>query len=430
MTNVVFRDQRDSAIELPICGRVRLTVRLDNLAHITSAFGEDASAITVSHLRKLIDECTPGDVEIAPLGSGAFTISSNDASFFGMEQGHIRWLDTFCTQASGVSFRVGGAAICMALSGDWDAGEAGAGSLPRYGGHAAGSGSAWRCTYRTDMATVARMLAAIDQNNRGWQTDGNDTDCLVVEWQPVCDAESDFDALYYQARSRLIDRAGQKVDYGNLPKILERMGFIDHLDRYLVGMVLDELERDPDVRLGVQISTQYAGQARWWDDVRARLAGDANTAARLVIEIDEIAPFTDITAVSEFVAQMRHLGCEIELSGFGRGFTSIRELVALSPTFVKIDSMFVREGLHSGQDEQVLLHLAGLCKSLGATVIADGVNSLAQREFALHAGVRWQQGDALARSGIARGWRLKASSASSQRLSTVGHYTGRDLQAN
>ena len=220
------------------------------------------------------------------------------------------------------------------------------------------------------------------------------------------------------------------MDYGNLPKILERMGFIDHLDRYLVGMVLDELERDPDVRLGVQISTQYAGQARWWDDVRARLAGDANTAARLVIEIDEIAPFTDITAVSEFVAQMRHLGCEIELSGFGRGFTSIRELVALSPTFVKIDSMFVREGLHSGQDEQVLLHLAGLCKSLGATVIADGVNSLAQREFALHAGVRWQQGDALARSGIARGWRLKASSASSQRLSTVGHYTGRDLQAN
>jgi len=208
------------------------------------------------------------------------------------------------------------------------------------------------------------------------------------------------------------------------------MGFIDHLDRYLVGKVLDELEQDPDVSLGVQISALYAGQARWWNEIRARLAGDVGMAARLVIEINETAPFTDIAAVSQFISQMLHLRCKIELSGFGRGSTSIRELVALSPTFVKIDAMFLGGGMRIEQDEQMLVHLAGLCKSLGATVIADGINNSAQRHLALRAGIRWQQGDALARSGISRRWRLKTSSSCPTRLVTACHYAGRDSQMN
>ena len=431
MVSAVVRNQHGSEGERSLREEVRLTIRLSNFPHIAAAFGEDISTLAVSRLRQLLTECAPGEVEIAPLGSDAFTILSNDLSFFGMPQGHIRWLDAFCTQASGAPFKVGSATLCMALHGEWDAGKAGgAGSLPRHGGHMAGSGIAWCATYRADMAIVARVLTAINQDSREWQLDDGDVDCLIVEWQPVCDAESDFDALYYQARLRMIDRTGQKNDYGDLPEILERMGFIDHLDRYLVGKVLDELEQDPDVSLGVQISALYAGQARWWNEIRARLAGDVGMAARLVIEINETAPFTDIAAVSQFISQMLHLRCKIELSGFGRGSTSIRELVALSPTFVKIDAMFLGGGMRIEQDEQMLVHLAGLCKSLGATVIADGINNSAQRHLALRAGIRWQQGDALARSGISRRWRLKTSSSCPTRLVTACHYAGRDSQMN
>ena len=414
----------------PENGTLRATVRLENIAHISSAYGPDVGASAVACLRQLIADAAPGEAEIMPLGDAAFSVFANGASFASSAGGHVGWLAAICARTSQTPILVGRALLCLAVAGEWDAVDAGAGQLGNFSGQAAGSGGAWCSAYRANMTLTARVLTAINAECHGWLRADSGSDCLIVEWQSVCDVEAERDALYHQARLGLLDRSGHRVDCGDLPELFDKMGFADSLDAYLVNKVLEQLEQDPDVNLGVRVSAQHAGRARWWPSVQARLTADISMARRLAFEIEETAPFADMASVSEFTAQIRRLGCKVGLCGFGRGFMSIRELLGLSPSFVKIDAMFLADTTHIEQSASVLTHLAGLGQALSATVMVDGVNNAKQGELARRAGIRWQQGDACSPPGVSRPWRLRASPGRLSLLDVVGNRRCSDLPAS
>ena len=406
---------------LPENDDVSIVIRLENFSHISTVYGPDAGIYVVAYLRQVIAEAVPGEAEIVPLGYAAFSISAKVSSFIGSSGGCVGWLRSICARVSRTPISVGQVLLCLAVSGELDAADAGRVNLENFGGQAVGSGSAWCSAYRSDMALTARVLAAIDNECHGWLRGDIGSDCLIVEWQSICDAEAERDALYHQARLGLLDRSGHRVDFGDLPELFEKMGFSDNLDAYLIDKVLEQLEQDPDVNLGVRVSAQRAGRSRWWQSVEARLTADISVARRLAFEIEEAAPFADMAAVSEFIGQVRRLGCKVVLCGFGRGFMSIRELLGHSPSFVKIDAMFLANITHLEQSASVLTHLAGLGQALSATVMVDGVNNAEQGELARRAGIRWQQGDACSPHGVSRPWRLRNSPGRLCLLDVVGN---------
>ena len=92
------------------------------------------------------------------------------------------------------------------------------------------------------------------------------------------------------------------------------------------------------------------------------------------------------------LATLRTLGCRIAVDDFGTGYSSLALLAQLPLDYLKIDSGFVRAMDASERDRIVVRAIAELARALGLGVIAEGVETEAQRAMLADLGVDYWQG--------------------------------------
>jgi EAL domain-containing protein (putative c-di-GMP-specific phosphodiesterase class I) len=135
-------------------------------------------------------------------------------------------------------------------------------------------------------------------------------------------------------------------------------------------------------------------------ELAALLAGRSR---RIVLEITEHAQIDDYEAVRGAVAA---LGPNVSLAvdDAGAGFASLRHVVELTPQFLKVDISLVR---HVDRDPTRQAMIAGLrhfAERAGCEVIAEGIETPAEREMLRELGVPLGQGYLLGRPEPAGAW--------------------------
>lgn len=85
----------------------------------------------------------------------------------------------------------------------------------------------------------------------------------------------------------------------------------------------------------------------------------------------------DAQALSILV-RLREMGVRIALDDFGTGYSSLSYLQTFPLQKIKIDRSFVSGGRETRKDQTLLVGIARLCKELGLTVVAEGVETAEQ----------------------------------------------------
>jgi EAL domain-containing protein (putative c-di-GMP-specific phosphodiesterase class I) len=120
-------------------------------------------------------------------------------------------------------------------------------------------------------------------------------------------------------------------------------------------------------------------------------------ARRIVIEVTERASLDDVSDARVRVGRLRNLGYRIALDDMGAGYAGLASFAMLQPDFVKIDMALVRD-VDSDPVKQALIRtLLGLARELGIEVIAEAIETPAERESLVSLGCTRQQGYLFAR---------------------------------
>ena len=216
-------------------------------------------------------------------------------------------------------------------------------------------------------------------------------DRLLFAFQPVvCAATGKVD--YFECLLRMRDKEGGLVSGGEFITIIEGLGWIGLIDRYVLERTVQELAADPEVRLGFNISGMTAGDRPWLRSLTALLRHRRDIARRLVVEITETAALGDLAESARFVDTLRQVGCRVALDDFGAGHTSLRHLQILPVDIVKIDGSLVRNLTSRPQSRIFLRHLLGFIKDFGLATVAECVENAEDAALLRAEGIGYLQG--------------------------------------
>jgi diguanylate cyclase (GGDEF)-like protein len=214
---------------------------------------------------------------------------------------------------------------------------------------------------------------------------------LRLAWQPVIESTTGH-VVHYEALLRMIGHGGKITSAGALIPVAEQMGLIEEIDAMVLDMVVQELRNSTDVTLALNVSNLTTDSQTWLDHLNALVEETPEIAPRLIVEITETAAQRDLRRVAYFVASIQSLGAQVALDDFGSGYTSFRQLKALSVDMVKIDGVFIKDIAHNADNRFFVRTLLDFIRGFGLQSVAEFVENGEIAKILMEMGVDLMQG--------------------------------------
>ncbi|MEX8492762.1 EAL domain-containing protein [Sphaerotilus sp.] len=201
-----------------------------------------------------------------------------------------------------------------------------------------------------------------------------------------------------EALIRWIDPVRGLIPPDRFIGLAEETGLIIEIGQWVLDTACRQLAQwsmDPGLQglqISVNVSARQFHQPDFVDRVRRSLAASGANPARLMLELTESIVVDRIEDVIDRMEQLSAIGVNFSLDDFGTGYSSLSYLKRLPLDEVKIDRSFVRDLVDDSNDAAIVQAILAMSHSLGLRVVAEGVETLAQRDFLLHHGCETFQG--------------------------------------
>ncbi|MBK7415711.1 MAG: EAL domain-containing protein [Dechloromonas sp.] len=146
------------------------------------------------------------------------------------------------------------------------------------------------------------------------------------------------------------------------------------------------------LNIAVNVSAKQFRQPGFVDQVLAAVKQSSADPRRLKLELTESLLVDNVEEIIEKMHRLKAKGIGFSLDDFGTGYSSLSYLKRLPLDQLKIDQSFVRDVLSDPNDAAIAKTIVTLGQSLGLAVIAEGVETQAQRDFLANAGCYAYQG--------------------------------------
>jgi EAL domain-containing protein (putative c-di-GMP-specific phosphodiesterase class I)/ActR/RegA family two-component response regulator len=170
------------------------------------------------------------------------------------------------------------------------------------------------------------------------------------------------------------------------------VGLGPELEVHALRRALLELDRVPEDRyVSVNLSPETVVTGRL-AEVLAGLPAD-----RVVLELTEHVAVDDYEQFTEAVADLREQGMRIAVDDAGAGFASFRHILRLCPDLIKLDLELTRAIDRDPRQRALASALVSFATNVGATQVAEGLETRQQLDTAAEIGIRYGQGYHLGR---------------------------------
>jgi diguanylate cyclase (GGDEF)-like protein/PAS domain S-box-containing protein len=192
-------------------------------------------------------------------------------------------------------------------------------------------------------------------------------------------------------------RAGNGlVSPGMFVPLLEETGMIVQAGEWVVRAACAQIAAWRDagfvpVPVAINVSARQFAHGLY-EVVRAALAEHRVDASLLEIEITESDAMQDPERVMGMLERLRVLGVTIAIDDFGTGYSSLGYLKRFPVNTLKLDRSFVTGLPDDPDDVSIARAVISMAHSLGLKVVAEGVETVAQRDFLAHDGCDQIQG--------------------------------------
>lgn len=189
------------------------------------------------------------------------------------------------------------------------------------------------------------------------------------------------------------------VSPGLFIPVAEDTGLIQPLGLWVLQTAcaqLKEWERNPQFRelsLAVNVSARQFRQPGFVKLVKDMIGQYTINPSRLKLELTESTVLENVIDTIEKMHALKLIGVRFSLDDFGTGYSSLAYLTRLPLDQLKIDQSFVHNIGTKSSDAAIVQTIIGMANNLGIEVIAEGVETVVQRDFLWGAGCRFYQGN-------------------------------------
>ncbi len=217
-----------------------------------------------------------------------------------------------------------------------------------------------------------------------------------LHYQPQVNAQGRVTGA--EALIRWFDANGAPVPPSEFIPIAEETGLIIPIGQWVLTQACAQLAhwqaapRSAHLTLAVNISPRQFLHPRFVEEVAAIISSSGIDPAGLKLELTESVFLRDPDQTVARMLELREIGVDLALDDFGTGFSSLSYLKNLPFDQLKIDQSFVHDMLVDGGSKSIVRAIISMSQSLELEVIAEGVETMAQRSALEALGCHLYQG--------------------------------------
>ena len=201
---------------------------------------------------------------------------------------------------------------------------------------------------------------------------------------------------------RMISDEGELIPPGAFIPAAERYNLMVQLDQWVVNHAFEWLSSNSEVtanlnKCAINLSGQSIGDEDFLDYIKKQLSRYSIEHEKICFEITETAAIANLTKATQFITELKSLGCCFALDDFGSGLSSFAYLKHLPIDYIKIDGMFVRDIANDSIDQEMVRSITGIAKAMGKQTIAEFVENDEIKEILEDIGVDFVQGYGIAK---------------------------------
>jgi diguanylate cyclase (GGDEF)-like protein/PAS domain S-box-containing protein len=228
-------------------------------------------------------------------------------------------------------------------------------------------------------------------------------DRLVLFGQMIAPlAQVDGGGLHFEVLVRMKDDRGDLIMPGRFLPAAERYNLITGIDRWVVTRSFAWFAEHCGTENGqgtglmsINLSGASVCDPGIHQHIKTAMQKYAVPPESVCFEITETAAISNLSAASEFLRELRKLGCRFALDDFGSGLSSFGYLKNLPVDYLKIDGTFVRDMDTDDVNYAMVSAIQQLGKIIGIKTIAEFVESDSIMKMLSELGVDYVQGYAI-----------------------------------